>query len=141
MAGYNADIGGEVLLKRCDLWGFTGSLTADDGTDFGSCTRGSVHSPPASRGNHTRPKSLYNGINVLRLDTIDDVIAAPGDKVAASHYFNFWLELSQHASIGGVHRLSYTVLEFFSQCIKLLRDIAGVNPSWHVSRNSSVGIG
>lgn len=130
-----------MLLKRCNLRGFAGSLTADDSTDFSGCTRVSIYSPPYNRKNHTRAKSLHNGIDVLRLDTINDVIAAPGNKVAASHDFNFWLELSQHASIGDVHRLSYTILKFFSQYVKLLRDIAGVDPSWHVSRNSSVGIG
>ena len=141
MAGYDANIGGEVLFERRDLRGFAGSLTADDSTDFGGYVQVLVRGPLDGRRNHTWPKRLHNGINILRLDTIDDVIAAPRDKMAASHNFNFWLELSQHASIIDVHRLSYTVLKLFDQCVELLGDIAGVNPSWHVSRSSSVGIG
>ena len=42
VAGHNADIGGEVLFESCDLWGFTRSLTADNGADFGGCLQLSV---------------------------------------------------------------------------------------------------
>jgi hypothetical protein len=36
VAGYDADVGGEVLLESCNLWGFAGGLTANDGADLGS---------------------------------------------------------------------------------------------------------
>jgi hypothetical protein len=34
---------------------------------------------------HTGTKGLHDGVDVLCLDTVDDVVAAPRDKVAASH--------------------------------------------------------
>lgn len=89
----------------------------------------------------TRPKRLHNGVDVLRLDAVDDVVAASGDKVAGSHDLNFGLEQSQHASIGEIHRLSYRIPELFHQCVILLRNVAGVDPLRRVSRRSSVGTG
>jgi hypothetical protein len=41
---------------------------------------------------HTWPKCFHNGIDVLRLNAVDDVVAAPGDEVAALHDLNFGLE-------------------------------------------------
>jgi hypothetical protein len=41
---------------------------------------------------HTRPKCPHDGVNVLRFDAVDDVVAAAGDKVAGSHNLNFGLE-------------------------------------------------
>ena len=77
---------------------------------------------------HTWPKSLHNGVNVLRLDAVDDVVAAPRDEMATLHNLNFGLErLSMLLLV--IHRLSYTVLEFFHQSVKSLRDIASVDPS------------
>lgn len=35
VAGYDADVGREVLLEGCDFRGFAGGLTADNGADFG----------------------------------------------------------------------------------------------------------
>lgn len=37
VARHDADIGGEVLLKGFDLWGFARGLAANDGTDLGGC--------------------------------------------------------------------------------------------------------
>jgi hypothetical protein len=62
---------------------------------------------------HTRSKGPHDGVDVLRLYAVDDVVAAAGDKVAGSHDLNFGLEQSQHASIGDVHRLSYRIPELF----------------------------
>lgn len=39
VARYDADIGGEVLLKGFDFGGFAGRLTANNGTDLGGCSR------------------------------------------------------------------------------------------------------
>lgn len=52
-------------------------------------------------GRHTWAECLHDGVDVLRLDAVDDVVAAPGDKVTALHDLNFGLE-----------RLSMLLLEY-----------------------------
>lgn len=48
---------------------------------------------------HTRTKRLDNRVDVLGLDAVDDIVAAPRDEVTASQNFNFRLVYTQHSSI------------------------------------------
>jgi hypothetical protein len=78
---------------------------------------------------HTWPKGFHNGVNVLRLDTVDDKIAAARDEVAVLHDLNVWLTRSQYVLfIGyGIYGLSYKVPEVLHQAIVFLRKIAGID--------------
>lgn len=89
---------------------------------------------------HTGSKCLHDSVNVFSFNTVDDVIAAPRNEVAALHNLNFRLErLSMLLLV--IHRLSYKVLEFLHQIVKPLRYIASVDPWECVSVWFSVGIG
>lgn len=58
-----------------------------------------------SKKQPTWSESLHDSVNVFSFDAVDDVVAASGDKMTASHNFNFRLGQAQHGSIDGtIHK-------------------------------------
>jgi hypothetical protein len=63
------------------------------------CRLGLVTARFSSRRRHTRAESLHDRVDVLRLDTVDDEVAAARHKVTTLHDLNSGLAQSQHAFI------------------------------------------
>jgi hypothetical protein len=129
--GDDADVFGQVFIESLYLRGFARGLAADNCANLCCCAVSRLaqeHSINSRR--HTRTESLYNRVDILRLDAVDDEIAASGHEMTTLHNLNFGLALSQHAySLWYIEVLSYKVLELFHQRIELVRQIAGVDPS------------
>jgi hypothetical protein len=49
---------------------------------------------------HTWTEQLHDGIDVLRFDTVDDVVADSRHEMTGSQNFNIWLVQAQQSSIG-----------------------------------------